>query len=470
MLAWILRAVRLQSFSINTTHADEGQLRDVFWCSVIAIVASCQAVALPVGAAESQYQVGSARVDITPDYPVRMNGFLVRKEESRGVRQRIWAKALAIGDDTEGPLVLITVDNLGVPDEITHEVARRIGQSSKLRQERLAIAASHTHTAPMINGCAPNIFGAQIPPADQAHIDRYTQFFTDKLVEVGLAALDDRKPATMMFGVGKVTFAKNRRSATGPIDHELPMLVVRDLNGQPRSILVNYACHCVTLSESLIGGDWAGYAQEHIERIFPGSLAMVSIGCGADQNPLLGVQGDRFDIASQQGLEIACEVKRLADGPLQTVSGKINVQYSRIDLDLAELPSRQELEQKSKLDSAIGYHARVQLSKLDRGEKLRTKIDYPIQTWQFGDSLCMVFLAGEVVVDYAKRLKSEIPRASIWVNAYSNAAPCYIPSERVLSEGGYEGGSAMIYYDQPTRFAPGLEEKILGAVKQQLAR
>ena len=414
--------------------------------------------------------MGVARADITPDFPVRLNGFLVRKEESRGVRHKIWAKALAIRSGDSNPVVLITVDNLGVPDEITQAVARHVSRVTPLSIERLAIAASHTHTAPMVNGCAPNIFGEAIPVPEQAHIDQYTRLFTDKLTEVALAALADLKPASVYLGFGKVTFAKNRRSPTGPIDHELPLLVVKDQSQNLRAVLANYACHCVTLSEPLIGGDWAGYAQEHLERMHPGTVAMISIGCGADQNPIPGVQGDRFDIASQQGLEIAREVSRLITGDLQKLTGAIQVKYDRVDLELAEPPTRAELVEKAKLNTAIGYHARVQIQKLDHGEKLRTKIDYPIQTWNFGQSFSMVFLAGEVVVDYAKRLKGELPRGSIWINAYSNAAPCYIPSERILREGGYEGGNAMIYYDQPTRFASGLEDKIIHVVQRQLGR
>jgi hypothetical protein len=76
----------------------------------------------------------------------------------------------------------------------------------------------------------------------------------------------------------------------------------------------------------------------------------------------------------------------------------------------------------------------------------------------------MVFLSGEVVVDYSLRLKREFDSERIWVNGYSNDVPCYIPSERVLREGGYEGASAMLIYDRPARFAPGLENLIVGAV------
>ncbi len=417
------------------------------------------------------YSVGIARIDITPNYPIRQNGFLSRKHESEGVRQQIWAKAIAIGsiDSKFEPAVLITVDNLGVPDAITQEIARSLNEQTNLPKENLSIAASHSHTAPMINGCAPNIFGGPIPAPDQAHIDRYTREFVQKLVFVATEALRSRRPSTLHFEMGTVGFAKNRRSVAGPIDHDLPILVVRDLDGQIRAIHMNYACHCVTLSENLIGGDWAGYAQEHIERSHPGATALISIGCGADQNPIPGVMGDRFEIASQQGMEIAMEVDRVLAGPLRAVSGPLAVKCTRIDLELATLPTRAQFETSAKLDTPVGYHARVQLQKLDRGESLRSKIDYPVQSWAFGDSLAIVFLAGEVVVDYAKRLKSEFDSQRIWLCAYSNASPCYIPSERVLAEGGYEGAGAMIYYDQPTKFAAGLENKIISEVKEQLS-
>ncbi len=86
----------------------------------------------------------------------------------------------------------------------------------------------------------------------------------------------------------------------------------------------------------------------------------------------------------------------------------------------------------------------------------------------FGDGLAMVFLPGEVVVDYSLRLKKEFGSSRLWINSYANDVPCYIPSERILKEGGYEGGDAMIYYDRPTRLAMGTEERIVSAVHELL--
>ena len=117
---------------------------------------------------------------------------------------------------------------------------------------------------------------------------------------------------------------------------------------------------------------------------------------------------------------------------------------------------------------SLGYHAQVQLKKLDRGETIPATISYPVQTWTFGDMLAMVFLGGEVVVDYALRLKKEYAADRVWVNGYSNDATCYIPSQRILREGGYEGGGAMIYYDRPTKFAPAVEDVIFTTLRKQI--
>lgn len=132
--------------------------------------------------------------------------------------------------------------------------------------------------------------------------------------------------------------------------------------------------------------------------------------------------------------------------------------------------SREQLETTAKRSDATGYHARVQLERLNRGQSLQSDLDYPIVTWAFGDSLAMVFLPGEVVVDYSLRLKRELDRSRLWVCAYANDAPCYIPSERVLKEGGYEAAGAMVYYDRPGPLASGLEQQIVDAIRRPLEK
>lgn len=437
-------------------------------CAVLlTILTTGRAIAADSDATQP-IDVGAAAVDITPDYPIRLSGFGFRRTESEGVTQRIWVKALAIGSDEQGPAVLLAVDNVGVPGWMVEEVAGRLKRKCGLLRERFAVTFTHTHTAPMLKGVLPTLFGQPIPPEHQQHIDRYSQELTDKLEQASLAALKDRRPARLSWGVGRVGFSKNRRPKGGPVDQDLPLLAVKDLDGKLRAAYVNFATHCVTLSNNQISGDWAGYAQEAIERNHPGAVALVSIGCGADSNPIPGVQGDKVEVAAEQGGEIAAEVERLLRGFLAPITKPVTGRLQRFELPLAELPTREAWEERVKVGKYIGYHAQVQLDRLSRGEELKEAIDYSVETWTFGQELAMVFLPGEVVVDYSLRLKRELDRSRLWVNAYSNDDPCYIPSERVLKEGGYEGASAMTYYDVPAPFRPGLEEKIISAVHKQL--
>jgi hypothetical protein len=306
------------------------------------------------------------------------------------------------------------------------------------------------------------------------------------LERVALAAITDCAPGRLEWGLGSVGFAVNRRAMRGgrvvgigvnpkgPIDHDMPLLVVKSLSGKVRAIYTSYACHCVTLSHNKIGGDWAGFAQLAIEKQWPGAVSLISVGCGADLNPSSGVTGDKVEVAAEQGQQIATEVKRLIDTGLQRLHGKLVCRLDRIDLAFDTLPTREEWQRRAGLpkdnfkNRAIAYHAEVQLKRLDRGEALQTHISYPIQTWAFGNQMAMVFLPGEVVVDYSLRLKRELGPKQLWVNGYSNDVPCYIPSERILREGGYEGGDAMRYYDRPTKFKPGLERQIVDVVHRQL--
>src|SRR5262249_36333321 len=74
---------------------------------------------------ETLVPIGIAKQDITPDYAVRLSGYGGRRAESAGIEQRIWAKALAIGADAD-TVILITVDNLGVPNTMARELAARL--------------------------------------------------------------------------------------------------------------------------------------------------------------------------------------------------------------------------------------------------------------------------------------------------------------------------------------------------------
>ncbi|MDY0168336.1 MAG: neutral/alkaline non-lysosomal ceramidase N-terminal domain-containing protein [Thermoguttaceae bacterium] len=450
------------------------------WLAVLMTATAGVALADATAPGKGAVPVGMARIDVTPDFPVRLAGYAGRMDEATEVVERLWGKALAVGgDDGNGPAVLILVENCSATAELTAELAARLKEKAGVRPERCAVASTHTHSAPLLPEFAPWHFTTAMPPEHVAHMERYRRELTDKLEKVALDALAARKPGYLAWSEGKATFGVNRRlvedgkyrgfvprdatDSPGPVDHSLPVLRVTDLDGNVVGIVANYACHCTTVGASnAIHGDWAGFAQVSIEGSHPGAVAMVAIGCGADVGPY---PGSTLEHAQQYGRQVAGEVDRLLQGDWKPVAPELTARQEIIQVPLGRLPTREELERRAEQGS-LGSRdfARHLLAALDRDGALPQSFDYPVTTWTFGNDLAMVFLPGEVTIDYALRLKRELDGSRLWVTAYANGMPCYIASKRLLDEGGYEVDSSMVSYGQPTRLAPEAEDAVIDAV------
>src|SRR2546423_6740851 len=113
-------------------------LRTFFACMGVWVAIVLTSNSSNAGSIE-QCEIGVAKIDITPAYPIRLSGYAVRKTESEGVAQHLWAKALAIGSDKEKPAILLTVDNTGVPASIRNEVAERLWKKKSIPSERIAL-------------------------------------------------------------------------------------------------------------------------------------------------------------------------------------------------------------------------------------------------------------------------------------------------------------------------------------------
>ncbi|PYJ00874.1 MAG: dehydrogenase, partial [Verrucomicrobia bacterium] len=417
--------------------------------------------------------IGVARIDVTPPEPIRLTGYASRKTNSAGVEQKLWAKALALGRDQDRPALLLTLDNCGIAEETYQQLVSRLARKARIQPARLVIACSHTHAGPCTTHWAPNIFAEDIAREQQAVIDRYTAQLLDKLEEVALAALRDRRPGKLSWSQGSVSFARNRRVVVGRTaqfgEHALPVLRATDDDGHLRAIVANYACHCTTLGGEFnqVCGDWAGFAQEALERDHPGAVALITIGCGADANPApRGGADGGLALAKTHGEELAVEVKRLLAQNFTPLPGQLTARLKHLQLPFGPPFGRAQWEERAQKPGIVGYHAKKWLARLVRGEKLPETLSYYVQAWTFGDDLALVFLDGEVVVDYALRLKQELDPARLWVTAYANYVPCYIPSRRILAEGGYEAEDSLWYYDRPGRLSTNIEDLIIKTVHE----
>lgn len=427
----------------------------------------------------SGWEAGASRKVITPQQAMWMAGYAGRTAPATGAESDLCARALALRDGGGHRAVLVALDLVGIDAEYTARVKRRLAEKHGLAEAEVALACSHTHCGPVLGTTLRSMY-----PLDDAMRERsraYADFLVDRIDEVAGEALGRLKPCSLSWHEGTCGFAVNRRAnkeaevvairqagntLAGPVDHRVPVLAARGADGALVGVVFGYACHATTLSFDKWCADYPGYACEALEKAHPGAVCAFMAGCGADQNPL---PRRTVALAKGYGEELAKSVTATLVSPGRPLPEGLAVALKSVALPLENPPSREELEkQAAGREKYIAARARNLLGELSAGRALPTEYPFPVQAWRVGD-LSLVFLGGEVVVDYSLRLAKEIPGPS-WVASYCNDVMAYIPSRRVLKEGGYEGATSMIYYGLPASWREGVEEALVGAVRERVGQ
>jgi len=418
------------------------------------ILAASMAISAAIAPAQepAQWKAGVASVVVTPKEPIFLMGFASRDRPSDGITADLRVKALALQDQSGKTTVIVTAALIGFNKNLSDIIAKRCQKQYGLTRDRLMLNASHTHSGPVLSldGGGPS---SKRTPHEKQVIADYTKDLLDKIVDLVGRAVTDLAPAKLQFDQGLAGFAVNRRRSRpntrqfpGPVDHDVPVLAVRAPDGKLRAILFGYACHATTMSAYQINADYPGYAQTELERLYPGVVAMFVQGCGADSNPLPRFHSDdpalvqrSLALCIRYGKTLADAVDLVLRGKMAPVAGPLTTVFDSVEIPFEPLPSRSELEARLK-DPDINRRDQAQrtLKALDAGTKIPERTPYAIQILHFGSGLNIIALSGEVVVDYSLRLKAAHGWDDTWVAGYSNEMPGYIPSKRVVLEGGYE--------------------------------
>ena len=401
-------------------------------------------------AADTPWKIGVASIDITPPKPIPLAGYAGRYKPFSAVEQPIHAKALYFDDAAGGRALLITLDLVGIRPPVAEPVCQRITEKTGLQRNQILLNCSHTHSAPLLAYESDPNYPAQLPTA--AETAAYTRRLQDQLVDLAAQAVANPRPAALSWSVGVATFVMNRREFTatqgvlnapnprGPVDRAVPVLRIENpADHKPFAILFGAACHNTTLQGNNLRlcGDYAGFAQHELEQAFPGATALFMQGCGGDANPY---PRGTLALVKQHGHTLAEDVTRVLNDrkKLTPVRGPIKPVLDYVELPLRQTP-RQEIEEIAKEGpSWLQFGAKTMAAKLAGGEKLPTDYRAPIAVWQFGNDLTLTAVSGEVVVDYVHMIEKAIGPVNLWPAGYCNDVFGYLPSARVIEEGGYE--------------------------------
>ncbi len=425
-------------------------------------------------AGAGDWKAGLGKRNITPSEPIRMGGYAARNRPSdQGANLTdLWVKAISFSDAEGNRAVVVCADIIRFPRFITDSVKRQVQERYGLKREQIVLNGSHTHSGPEVDAGRLKYMA---PPEELEVVAAFSQRLIRQTVEAIGESLASPFDALISSGSGTCRFAVNRRNnregdigklseLKGPVDHQVPVIKVTDRSGGVKAILFGYACHPTVLSGYEISGDYPAYAQRSLEEKFPGAQAMFFIGAAGDQNPL---PRRSVPLAMKYGRELALAVETVISSPMRSLSPVLSVSYHEIGLRFAKpAPGIRELRAIA-ADTVsnpnwIVSHAKVLADELSAGKSPGSSYPYPVQVWKLGQ-LPMVMLGGEIVVEYAWRIRDMLGKETV-VMGYSNDQMSYIPSYKVLKEGGYEGERSALF---TTPWHDETEKDILKEVKRQ---
>jgi hypothetical protein len=436
---------------------------------LLALLATAGTTRLTAG--EPEWKVGLAQVKITPEKPIFLSGYASRTKPFTKVENDLFAKALALEDRAGNRAVLVTSDIIGFPAEVAEPICVAISKKTGLKRGQILLTSAHIHTGPLLSLKA----GARgaMSAADADRTVEYTKQLQDKVVEVAVKALSRLEPARLSWSSGVVHFVMNRRqfvlgevrlgaNPRGLADRSVPILRIDSPQGKLRGVLFGAAVHNTTLipSNYELCGDYAGFAQEYIQQQYPGSQAMFILGCAGDADPY---PRGSMKLAREHGLTLGKEVCRVLETKLRPVHGPLTLAFEQADLPLQKLTVKELKEMAGRKRGIQPGIARQMLAMLDKGEKLPQSYRCPFAVWQFSKDLTLVGMSGEVVVDYVPLLEKALGPNNLWLAAYCNDVYGYLPSARVIAEGGYE--TRGIYTGSIGFFGPKAQDVVVEKIR-----
>jgi len=453
------------------------------WRAVAAALflqAFCSCLTAAAGSPRN-WKAGFAEADITPKpgMPVMPSGF-ANSRIVEGTESPLLAQALALEDADGNRAILFSTDLLGCGRITIDAVRHKLGKAHGLPGENVCFTASHTHWGPAVNFRTGSAIG-------DVNV-WYLAFLETTLLELAGRALRDLAPAEVAYGWTETQIGMNRRlpgeqgirwavNPLGSYDRHTPILRVRR-DASPRLVIVvGHACHPTSMGTlNQWSPDYPGALRRKLQADLEDCRAMFVNGSGGDakvvyRDPATGRHefAASLDQSHAAGLALAQAVlDRIGGGPpLEPLDARLSGALVRGKLSLQQGPNQEEIR-KLALDGSITGATTWWARKILTFPDSRRDFDYTVQSWRLGE-LTLVALEGEVCADWGAFARSLPATKHSMTIGYANEVSCYIPTARIIQEGGYESDLSHKIYLLPGRFDPRMEVELAALIRRAVA-
>ena len=432
----------------------------------------------------NNWHIGYAQADITPGKGQTLMAGYGRQRYAAGVHKPLRAQAIALRDSRGRLALLITADILGF-DRLSVEYLRRaLSTRHQLDPQAIMLSASHTHWGP------PTLYRVTFAVGTP---DTWLVAALERtLLALAEKAINGLEPGAIDYAYIETNVGHSRRiprpdgtvewapNPDNDYDRHTPILrMTRQADDVDSIILVGHACH-PTASGGIdkFTPDWPGAMRDRIEsRLGARTRAVFVMGCGADakathKDPETGelvFTSDPLNSA-RAGRELAKEVvhhlKQESD-TRSAIPASLRCRVAAGDLTMGKCRSTAHLRaialQSDNMDCEAWW-ARQMLAYPDS----RRNHHYEVQSWVLGGVLTVFGLEGEVCSPLGPLSRGLAKTPHAMIVAYANEVQGYIPSRKIVQEGGYEGDSSHRAYFKPAPFTPRVEAEFKAIVQRAL--
>ena len=397
---------------------------------------------------------GCSKVNITSPLGIPLIGSYGKPSDD--IIDELYAKALVLNDGRT-TIAIVSVDLLYVPlEEVTNPIRKIIEEKIGIPEQNVFICATHTHSGPEV------FTRSKLRPEKEVPASKIDQFYLQTLIrktassvmlayknlrEVKIGAtkgqipeiLYNRRPkladgsVKMAFTLGpevtatkkietdaegnvKVTFTLPDEEAEldfGPIDPEVCVLRVEDMDGGIVGSLVNFGCHPVCIYPYLsttISADYPAYTTKVVEQM-EGGVCLFALGLAGNTVPIQRGVKPREQIGKALGGEA---LRRL-----QLVPTAGDVTLNALKKEIRFPVKTASSSDKSKDGDKTNY------------------ITTEIQVLRLGD-IYILGLPGEILVEVCLEIKRRAGVEKLFLISVSNDSIGYVCHSQAYEEGGYE--------------------------------
>jgi hypothetical protein len=424
-------------------------LKPTIWVLVVLLTSF-----LLCSTAYAKLEAGCAKVNITPP----LGGLLIgsKGQPSDDILDELYAKALVL-DNGNNTLVIVSCDLLYTPlEEIAGPARKIITEKTGIPEQNVLVCSTHTHSGPEVYTRSKFTQGQGAPASeiDQAYLAMLVRKIADSVmlaykdmrqVRIGAAKgqapeiVYNRRPRNkdglvkMAFtlppevratrkvivepdGEVRTTFVlpdDNTEWTFGPVDPEVCVLRVENVDGEILASLVNFGCHPVTIYPHLstaVSADYPAFVTSVIEGA-EGGLCLFTLGLAGDAVP--------YDRGLKQCRQIGRAIGGEALRRLQFVTTTSDVTLSAI---------KKQVEFPTKRSSA---------ENITDEDKIPEPVITEIQVLRIGD-IYILGLPGEVLVEVGLEIKKRVGLENLFIVTICNDAIGYVCHSAAYDEGGYE--------------------------------